>query len=329
MELVSLAEIEATTAAALERHGATRSVAVSVARAVRVAEAKGNRICGLYYVESYCLQLRSGRVDGRAEPVVAHDRPGAVRVDARFGFAQPAFAAGFDDAVDAAVTNGTCGYSVEHSHTCTSLGYFTEQFANVGLMAIGSTNATAWVAPPGGTRRLLGTNPFAVAVPARDGGVAFQLDFSTSAVALGKITMAAAAGESIPTGWAVDEHGRDTTDPHAALRGSLLSAGGHKGYGLGLMVEVLASALTGSTASWQIEPLKATDGRPHDIGQFYLLIDPGSFAGEGFHERVEALAAEVEPQPGARLPGTSSALADPVEIDATVWRCVSALAGSA
>lgn len=196
-------------------------------------------------------------------------------------------------------------------------------------MAIGSTNATAWVAPPGGTQRLLGTNPFAVAVPARDGGVAFQLDFSTSAVALGKITMAAAAGESIPTGWAVDEHGRDTTDPHAALRGSLLSAGGHKGYGLGLMVEVLASALTGSTASWQIEPLKATDGRPHDIGQFYLLIDPGSFAGEGFHERVEALAAEVEPQPGARLPGTSSALADPVEVDATVWRCVSALAGSA
>ncbi len=327
MERVSLDEIEGLTAQSLEVHGASADVAASVARAVRVAEAKGNRICGLYYLESYCVQLESGRVDGRIAPVVTLDRPGAVRVDARFGFAQPAFDAGFDTAVAAAKANGICGYSIEHSHTCTSLGYFTEQLAEAGMIAMGMTNATAWVAPPGGSDRLLGTNPFALAVPAGDGGIAFQFDFSTSAVALGKITMAAAADEPIPIGWAVDEDGNDTTDPHAALRGSLVSSGGYKGYGLGLMVEVMASALLGGTASWDIEPLKPAEGPPHNLGQFYVVVDPGSYA-EGFHARVEALAAEVAKQPGARLPGVPSEQPTEVELDPAVWQRVRELAGT-
>ncbi len=324
-EIVLLDDIEALTARALQEHGATAAIAAQVAHAVRIAEAKGNRICGLYYLESYCQQLRSGRVDGRAEPVVIHDRPGSIRVDARFGFAQSAFAAGFETAVAATRANGTCGYAIEHSHTCTSLGYFTEQFANVGLIAIGATNSTARVAPPGGSRPILGTNPMAMAVPAIDGGVAFQFDFSTSAVALGKITMAAAAGTEIPTGWAVDEHGNDTTDPTAALRGSLLSAGGYKGYGMGLMVEVLAAALTGSLASVDVPPLKTPEGPSHDLGQFYLLIDPGSFSGAGFWERLSALADQVDDQEGARLPGASSELPDAVDVDSELWETVRAL----
>ncbi len=319
MPLVSLDEIESTTAQALERHGATSQVAASVAHAVRVAEANGNRICGLYYLESYCTQLHTGRVLGDVVPEVTHDKPGSVRVDAKFGFAQWAFAAGFETAVAAALANGICGFSIEHSHTCTSLGYFTEQFADVGLLAIGATNSTARVSPPGGSKPVLGTNPMAMAVPARDGGIAFQYDYSTSAVALGKITMAAAAGESIPLGWAVDADGNETTDPNEALKGSLVSAGGYKGYGLGLLVEVLASALTGSLASSDIPPLKAPEGAHHDIGQFYLLVDPASFSGDGFHERIEALAAAIEAQPGARLPGRHREGPSSVDLEPAIW----------
>lgn len=318
-ETVLLDEVEAVTKRALQIHGASEVIAGRVAHAVRVAEANGNRICGLYYLESYCQQLQSGRVDGQVEPVVSHDRPGAVRVDAKFGFAQSAFAAGFDTAVEAAKANGTCGYAIEHSHTCTSLGYFTEQLAKAGLVAIGTTNSTARVAPVGGSGPVLGTNPIAMAVPGPDSGVAFQFDFSTSAVALGKITMAAAAGTEIPTGWAVDEHGNDTTDPEAALRGSLLSAGGYKGYGIGLMVEVLAAALTGSLASVDVPPLKAAEGPPHDLGQFYLLIDPQSFSGDAFWENLSQLAERVDEQPGARLPGSAAEPVDSVEVDSELW----------
>ena len=111
-----------------------------------------------------------------------------------------------------------------------------------------------WLPPPGGTTPVLGTNPIAMAVPDGQGGVAFQFDFSTSAIAMGKITMAAAAGEPIPLGWAVDANGEPTTDAKAALEGSMLSAGGYKGYGFGLMAELLAGALTGSRLSVEVPP---------------------------------------------------------------------------
>lgn len=328
MANITLDEIETITTAALVRHGAAEPVAESVAHAVRIAEANGNKICGLYYLESYCTQLESGRVFGDVSPVVTHDRPGSVRVDAKFGFAQWAFTAGFETAVDAAQANGTCALSIEHSHTCTSLGYFTEQFARRGLLAIGATNSTARVSPPGGSVPILGTNPLAMAVPGPDGSIAFQFDYSTSAVALGKITMAAAAGESIPIGWAVDAEGNDTTDPDEALRGSLLSAGGYKGYCLGLMVEVLASALTGSLLSTDIPPLKAPEGPHHDIGQFYLVVDPAAFGGASFFERIEALAAAVEEQPGARLPGRARQAPSSVEVDDAFWAATLRLAGN-
>ena len=326
MPLVTLDEIEATSAAALQRHGARHDVAAAVAHAVRVAEGNDNRICGLYYLESYCQQLETGRVQGAVDPEVIIDRAGAVRVNGKLGFAQPAFAAGFDAAVEAARTNGICGYSIEQTHTCTSLGYFTEQFAKVGLLALGSTNASARVAPPGGTTPVLGTNPFAMAVPDGNGGVAFQFDFSTSAVALGKITMAAAAGESIPLGWAVDTHGEPTTDPHAALNGSLLSAGGYKGYGLGLLVELLAAGLTGGRLSVDVPPLKTPQGLPHALGQFYIVIDPGGYHSDGFYRRLEALTASIADQPGARLPGAERVEPIAVEVEAGVWDLTLSLA---
>lgn len=324
MAAVTLDLIESTTHAALIRHGCRDDIAADVARAVRVAEHNGNRICGLYYVESYCRQLESGRLPGDVDPVVHHDRPGSVRVDARFGFAQTAFRVGFDTALEAARANGVVGYAIQHSHTCTSLGYFTEQFAEAGLIALGVTNATPRVAAPGGSARVLGTNPIAFAVPDGHGGVAFQWDFSTSAVALGKITMAQAAGEPIPEGWAIDADGNPTTDPDAALAGSLVSAGGYKGYGIGLLVEVLAAALTGSNRSVDVPPLKTPEGAPHDLGQYYVVIDPAAHD-PGFADQLVALAATIAADPGARLPGADRPSIAEVDVPDELWALISGL----
>ena len=325
--LISLYEIEMTTKKALESHGASVEIASLVARAVRTAEERGNKICGLYYVESYCLQLRTGRVDGVVEPIVTNNKPGTVRVDGRFGFAQSAFAAGFNKAIEIARNNGICGYSVEHTQTCTSLGYFTEQLAKSGMLAIGATNASAVVAPPGGSIPVLGTNPIAMAVPDGKGGVAFQFDFSTSAIALGKITMAAAANEPIPLGWAVDKDGNPTTNAKDALEGSLLSTGGYKGYGLGLMAELLAGALTGSRLSVEVPPLKTPEGEAHDLGQFYILIDVEAYD-DRFLQRVKKLADVIESQPGARLPGASISTPVEVEVDDVLWSTIKHLSSN-
>ena len=102
---VSLDAIEDASAVALRTHGAANWIAASVARAVRRAEETGNVICGLYYLESYCAQLRSGRVDGTVNPQVSRPRPGSVKADARFGFAQPAFQRGLPVALKAARKN--------------------------------------------------------------------------------------------------------------------------------------------------------------------------------------------------------------------------------
>lgn len=323
---VSLEKIEATAKQAMVAHGAADWIAAEVAKAVSKAEATGNLICGLYYLESYCTQLRSGRVNGQVEPDVTKPKPANVKVDAGLGFAQPAFARGLPVAVETAREMGTASLAVCHSHTCTSLGYFTEQIAQAGLIGIGFTNASAVVSPPGGHAAVLGTNPMALAVPAKDGGVAFQFDQSTSAVALGKITMAASAGEKIPLGWAVDADGNPTEDPNAALKGSLVSTGGYKGWGFGLMVEILAAAVTGSVNSLDVKGLKAAEGAPHDLGQFYLLIDPTGYSGDAFYDRLARVADAVEAQPEARLPGARRKLPTEVSIDAALWAQCQALA---
>ncbi len=331
MPMIDTAQIEALSKAALIRHGAEEWIAASVADAIREAEATGNRICGLYYLESYCQQLASGRVKGGAVPEVTRPRPGSVRVDAKFGFAQAAFQRALPEAIAATKENGTASLAVCHAHTCTSLGYFTGQIARAGLIGLGLTNATPIVAPPGGSKRVIGTNPIAFSVPDGQGGVAMQFDQSTTTTAMGKITMAKAAGESIPEGWAIDADGHPTTDPEAGMAGSMVSLGGaaagYKGWGFGLMAEILAAGLTGSLASQDLSPLKAPEGAPHDLGQFYLLIDPGM--SDHFATRLARVAEGVAADEGARMPGQGRVEAASVDVPDALWAQLQALAGAA
>lgn len=321
---ITVQEIEAKSKAALIAHGAADMQAGHVARAVARAEALGNVICGLYYLESYCTQLASGRVSGTVYPIVSKPRLGAVKSDAQFGFAQPAFAAGLAQAVSTARDNGIASYAISNAHTCTSLGFFTEQIAAHGLIGIGMTNASPVVAPPNGNKAVIGTNPIAMTVPG-EGKPALHFDFSTSAVALGKITMAKAAGQQIPLGWAVDADGKPTTDPEEALKGALVSAGGYKGWGFGLMVELLAAGMTGSVNSLDVKGLKLPDGPPHGLGQFYILLDPTTY-GDHFNDRFARVAEAVAAQDGARIPGLSRNVMTEVDVPDALWVQVEALA---
>ena len=325
MTAIAQGEIERIVQSALMAHGAGAFPAAEVARAVAQAEAAGNRICGLYYLESYCQQLVSGRVRGDVVPVVTAPRPAAIHVDALMGFAQPAFAYGLAPALDAARQFGIASLSVGHAHTCTALGYFTEQIARAGLIGLGMTNASPIVAPPGGKTRMIGTNPIAFSVPDGKGGLAMQFDQSTTTVALGKITMAKAAGEAIPEGWALDADGNPTTDPAAALAGSLVSTGGYKGWGFGLMAELLTAGLTGGVLSRDVKPLKAPDGPPHDLGQYYILIDPS--ASDAFVDRLDQFKAYLGEDEAGRMPGQNRSLPDPVDVDPVAWAQARTLAG--
>jgi len=323
MAEIAIQDIERVSKDALRRHGAGENAAGIMADAIAWAEARGNRICGLYYLESYCRQLQSGRINRDAAPKINVARASVLKVHADDGFAQVAFDAAFSQAVEVARETGIVSVNIGRAHTCTALGWFTERAAAAGLIALGVTNASPIVAPYGGSKRVIGTNPIAFAVPDGAGGVAFAFDQATTVVTLGAVNMAKEAGLSIPEGWAVDTDGNPTTDPEAALKGSLLSAGGAKGWGIGAMVEILAAGLTGGRLSQDVKPLKAPEGEPHDLGQVFVLIDPTT--SPDFGERLSGLIAGVEDDGRGRLPGNGRIPMDSVAVPDALWAACESL----
>ena len=124
----------------------------------------------------------------------------------------------------------------------------------------------------------------------------------------------------------MDAEGKPTTDPEAALGGSLVSMGGYKGWGFGLMAELLAAGMTGGVVSRDVKPLKAPEGPPHDLGQYYMVMDPGAFRPR-FRTAWRRWRQRVAMDEGARMPGQGKAEMDPVPLEDAVWAQTLALAG--
>jgi (2R)-3-sulfolactate dehydrogenase (NADP+) len=331
---LTIDEIEDLARRALISAGAAAAAAGSVARAVSAAERDGIASHGLLYVPTYCEHLKCGKVDGAAVPAVHRVAPAVVRVDAGTGFAHPAIDAGFPALIAAARDNGCALMTVTQSYNCGVLGYHVERLAESGLLGIGFTNAPACIAPSGGKRPVVGTNPVAVAVPDGRSGAALVIDQSSSVVAKSEIMVRARRGESIPAHWALDADGRPTTDPDQALKGSMAPAGGYKGFGIGLLVELMAAALSGSSLGIHASPFSGTAGGPPRTGQCFLAIDPGPPSGNAFSERVSDLVAAIEGQDGARLPGDrrqrsrARSLAEGVLVEDSLIATVSAYASA-
>jgi (2R)-3-sulfolactate dehydrogenase (NADP+) len=264
---------------------------------------------GLAYIPIYCEHVRCGKVDGQATPTVARPAPGVIRVDAATGFAHSAIDAGFAPLVQAARRQGIAALSIFNSYNCGVLGVHTARLAGAGLLALGFTNAPASIAPSGGHKPVVGTNPISLAVPDGAGGVEMLIDQSASVIAKSEIMKHAREGKAIPEGWGLDADGRPTTDPEAALAGSMAPAGGYKGAGLALIVETMAAAMTGATLGIDASPFSGTKGGPPKTGQFFIAIDPAATSGGAFADRMTALAGAVREQDGARLPGDGRAAA--------------------
>jgi (2R)-3-sulfolactate dehydrogenase (NADP+) len=300
---LSVGAIEDLAFTALSRSGAQDAAARSVARAVAAAEADGISTHGLAYVPIYCEHLQCGKVNGAAEPVASRPAPAILFVDAGTGFAHPAIDLGFEELVPLARENGIASLAIRNSYNCGVLGHHTETLAAAGLLGLGFTHAPASIAPVGGRRAVVGTNPFAIAAPGKDGGVAISIDQSASVVAKSEIGKRKREGRTIPADWAFGPDGAPTTDPDLAMQGTMAPSGGYKGFGVGLMVELLASAAAGALPSTQASPFSGPAGGPPRTGQFFIAIDAARSSGGVFAGRVEALVAAIAGQSGARVPG--------------------------
>ena len=302
MAHLSVSEAAALITAALEASRTSPENAASVARALVDAELTGQGGHGLSRVPAYAAQARAGKVDGFAMPKATRTRPGALHVDAGFGFSYPALELAAEHLPAMARGQGIAIASIFHSHHAGSVGQMVEALANDGLVALMFANAPAAIAPWGGRRALFGTNPIAFACPVA-AGAPVVVDLSLSKVARGKLLAAEQKGETIPEGWAFDPSGDPTTDPARGMAGTMAPMGDAKGTALALMVELLAAGLGGANYAYEASSFFDDKGDPPNTGQAIIAIDPEAFGGVAVLERFARIGDAVSECEGARLPG--------------------------
>lgn len=300
--IVSIEELRELATRALMKANTSPENARLVAEALVAADTDGLSSHGVSRIPFYADQALSGKVNGQATPQLHTTGAAAIRVDAKDGFAYPAIRLGLERALTLVAGTGIIGVAITNSHHCGALGYHVEQVAMNGYIALGFSNTPSAMAPWGGHKGTFGTNPIAFACPRRS-HAPLVIDLSLSKVARGKIMVAQQKGEPIPVGWALDQQGKATTDANAAMAGTMVPLGDAKGAALALMVEILTAALTGANFAYQASSFFTAEGPAPRIGQYFILINPTAFAGEGFLTRVEELLGEILGQQGTRLPG--------------------------
>lgn len=277
--------------------------ASAVARVIAAGERDGCASHGIYRIEGCLRTLKAGKVAPQAEPVVDQDETAIVRVDARDGFSCPAVELGLPELAARARMHGLAALAVNNCTHFSALWYEVERVAELGLAGLAMCPSYATVAPTGGTKALLGTNPFAFGWP-RPGQAPYVFDFATSVAARGEIELYRRAGKPLPEGWAIDVNGAPTTDPGQALAGAMLPFGGHKGSAIATMIELLAAAMIGDlTSAEALDHLGTTTLAPRH-GELILAFDPVRFARGGSVDpfaRAETLFEAITDQ-GARLP---------------------------
>lgn len=276
--------------------GMARDLLETTVEAMLYADVSGIDSHGLSMLMMYEQGVAAGKLDLRARPRVVRDGPATALVDAGAGLGHPAAARAMRLAMEKALAVGIGAVGVRNSHHFGAAGYYAALAPARGLLGlVTSTTRDVTVIPTRGTVPVLGTNPLAFAAPAGR-NPPFLLDMSTSTAAANKVRVYELNGRPVPVGWVLDDRGAPVTDPGEAMEwvwrrtgGGLTPLGGsettgsHKGYGLGVMVQLLSAALTGASFSPVRKATRGADA-PDDIGHLLVAVDPRAFREEGAFE---------------------------------------------
>jgi LDH2 family malate/lactate/ureidoglycolate dehydrogenase len=195
--------------------------------------------------------------------------------------------------IEKAKVNCSCFATVNHSNHFGMASYYTDMAVRAGMIGITATNAPPNIAPWGSSQKYFGTNPIAVGVPGPDGPII--LDMAPSVVAMGKILVAGREeGARIPEGWALDKDGNPTTEPKAAMTGSLVPIGGPKGYGITLFIDVLCGILSGAESGPYLGHMYNDFKNPQNVGHFFHVIDISKFMDpDDFKKKIARMVNDV------------------------------------
>ncbi|MGI9200572.1 MAG: Ldh family oxidoreductase [Woeseiaceae bacterium] len=301
---MTLTEVHDLASRVLRQYGCDASNADSVANTITAAERDGCHSHGLMRLAGYVASLKSGKVNGAADPTVEQLAPAVVRVQGDSGFAPLALERGRDALISSARASGIAAMSLVDVHHFAALWVEVEPIAEAGLCALACVSYKPAVIPAGGSRPLYGTNPMAFGWP-RKNHPPVIFDQASSVMAKGEVMLAAREGKSLPAGVGVDAQGQATTDPNEVLKGALLAFGGHKGSSIAMMIELFAGSLIGECFSFEAAERDNNDGGPPSGGELMIAIDPNLFGdADGWAEHSELFFKEIQTQQGTRLPSS-------------------------
>lgn len=306
---VSAAEAQRFATDCLLATGRTsRSHAAEHAALLCAADTRGHPSHGLARLRMYCNELLAGTCDGHATPRILRQTGGTAWVDA--GNALGAVAGNWcmDVALRKARQHGVGLVCCRGANHYGMAGWYAMRAQRAGMIGWSMCNTSPVLVPPRSREPALGTNPIAFAAPVArgtdddddDADDGFELDMATTAAALGKIELKCVTGERLPGGWALDADGRPTTDARAAWSAAHLlplggaeAAGGHKGYGLAAMCEVMCGVLAGAAFGTTVRRWTLDGGaEPANLGQMFMAIDPGVFAPD-FERRMAEFTGQL------------------------------------
>jgi LDH2 family malate/lactate/ureidoglycolate dehydrogenase len=299
MPIVSAARLDGLIRAVLVAAGSPAGEAETVARHMVGANLVGHDSHGVQLLPGYVANIRRGHTVPGAPIEVLDETPTTARVDGHWGFGQVVSERAMNLAIEKARASRVGSVTVARQAHVGRVGDYPLMAARagyIGLMFCDSGRTAKPVVPFGGREARLGTNPLCIALPSDLEGPVY-IDMATSAAAGNKLGVYRARGQQLPPGWIIDREGNPSTDPEDYYRGgALLPLGGpqgHKGYGLGFMVEVFTGLLTG--LGFGVDPA----GR-HNDGSLMIVLDPGAFRpADAFRADVTAFARYIKTTPPA------------------------------
>ena len=272
--------------------------AALLAHSLSVAELRGVHSHGVLRVPEYVHKLLDGGVDPTARPCVISDRQAALVIDACNSMGAVAAHFAMRQAIHRARTVNVAIATVRNSNHCGAMFYYPMMALHEDMIGLAATSALPTMAPWGGTGKILGINPLAVAIPAAE-EPPLVLDAAFSHSSHGKIRIFHQKGLAIPPSWAFDAEGKPTTDAARALDGLLQPIGEHKGVGLALVTGILSSLLSGAACGTELGnmvdgPIAGRDGH------FFLAIRIAAFEDVStFRGRVDGIIRQIRESPRA------------------------------
>jgi LDH2 family malate/lactate/ureidoglycolate dehydrogenase len=282
-----------------ERAGMPAADAALLSDTLVQADLWGHQSHGVLRTGWYLARLQSGVMKAETQPEFSVDAGAVAVIDGQDGVGQVVTKFAAEDVLRRAKVHGVSAVAVRNSNHFGTCMYYTRMAAEQGCIMMLTTNGGPAIAPWGGKKKVIGTNPWSVSCPAGRHSP-LMMDMANTGVARGKIYLARQRHETIPLGWALNAEGEPTTDPQEAIDGIILPMAGHKGYAIAVVVDMLSGVLSGSSFLSAVNGPYKTDLRS-GAGHFFTAFNIQAFQPlADFNARMEAFIAELKSVPLAQ-----------------------------